>query len=80
MIPWNRDIFWDDYHTVKISYRYNPNPVWNKCYKSNQQLIYHKPTMHVHLGLLMAPDLQSFWDVCNMQITKIKPTNTDEYA
>ncbi len=24
MIPWNRDIFWDDYHTVKISYRYNP--------------------------------------------------------
>ncbi len=28
MIPWNHDhetIFWDDYHTVKISYRYNPN-------------------------------------------------------
>ncbi len=24
MIPWNHDIFWDDYHTVKISYRYNP--------------------------------------------------------
>ncbi len=27
VIPWNRDIFWDDYHTVKISYRYNPTCV-----------------------------------------------------
>ncbi len=25
VIPRNRDIFWDDYHTVKISYRYNPS-------------------------------------------------------
>ncbi len=25
MIPWNRDIFWDDYHSVKISYRYSPS-------------------------------------------------------
>ncbi len=30
VIPWNRDIFWDDYHTVKISYRYNPNYNNNK--------------------------------------------------
>ncbi len=22
-----RDIFWDNYHTVKISYRYNPSSV-----------------------------------------------------
>ncbi len=27
VISWNRDIFWDDYHTVKISYRYNPSRV-----------------------------------------------------
>ncbi len=24
-VPWYRDIFWDNYHTVKISYRYNSN-------------------------------------------------------
>ncbi len=27
MILWNRDIFWDYYHTVKISYRYNASVV-----------------------------------------------------
>ncbi len=27
VILWNRDIFWDNYHTVKISYRYNPTCV-----------------------------------------------------
>ncbi len=26
MILWNRDIFWDNYHTVKIIYRYKPIP------------------------------------------------------
>ncbi len=25
VIPWNCDIFGDDYHTMKISYRYNPS-------------------------------------------------------
>ncbi len=29
---WNRDIFWDDYHTVKISYRYNLTYMFKKCF------------------------------------------------
>ncbi len=39
VIPWNRDIFWDDYHTVKISYRYNPTLQTNELIYEDNELI-----------------------------------------